>query len=623
MLPITDLSGETELVTNIKAIVRSRKVNGEKTIKFISIPDKDNIEAFDYVNNESTTIFKDEPYIIKKINERSVGEISIKQVDAIHTFFNTMINCYQYDLHSGSQTFVAALTRVFAPTPYNFVIVDSYLAETFENFGRDNCLSLFQNVLERYGSEFELVGNTVYLKRMIGASTGFQLRWKNNIKSIDKQVETDSLATVIRGFGGTPDDNSVYPIELEYRSPNEAIFGTLHANAVYDERITTIEGMQERLEKVLVDEPQLSITVDSAEVDGDVKNEGDEGFIIYEPMKLKLEARVVEIIETFEYVDGKWRVMKTDVTLSNLRNKLTDVTTRFANTSKTVNRILEGNQKLPYNVLDDAVRIATEAINNSLTEIQYPPGQGIILQDPVNPLIMVRLTSAGIGLSDDGGTTYRTAMTGFGIVTNELVAGIIRTNNIQIVGQDDLFYWDGNGLFAYNATDLTKYVRLNSDGLYIAKGALIIERDDGYKLINNGKANFDLSVQSGKPQYIDEGVDGIGDDLVYRQRSYFRTASTSYVRFDFVKFKHTSQNVFIDLYGKGGGSGANCYVIVEDEVGNQLSFTSTNNGVDTNIGINIYLGVPTGASRLLYIKFRTTSNPHPCFLRLAPVYLWG
>jgi len=624
MLPITDITGDTQLLTNVKQIVRSRKVNGEKTIQFITIPDESNDHSFAHADNESTTIFKNEPYIIKQVNEKSVGATSIKQIGAVHTFFNTMINCYQYDLFSGSQTFFAALTRVFDNTPYTFVIVDSFTSKEFENFGRDNCLSLFKNVLERYSAEFKVVGTVVYLETEIGVKTDFQLRWKSNIKALDKQVDTDSLATVIKGFGGKPNEQTgVYPIQVEYRSPNEALFGELHADAVYDERLSTIAGMTAHLEKTITDEPQLSITVDIAELGGDVKNEGDRGFIIYEPMNLTLEARIVEITETFEYVNGQWVVMKTDVTLSNLRNKLTDITTRFAQTSKRVDRLFEGQERLPYNVLPEAIRIAAEAINNSLTEIQYPVGQGIILQDPINPLIMVRLTSAGIGLSDDGGTTYRTAMTGAGIVTNELVAGVIRTNNIQIVGEDDLFYWNGEALWAHNATDLTKYVKLNSDGMYIAKGALTLERPDGFKLITDGQANFDLNIQSGTPQYISDATYGDGVYVVTTDGPYTRTASTSFQRFDYYRFRQTSRYVNFAFYARGGGDGAYAYVRIVKADGTTLQTQMTNSTADTIVGITVDLGVPDGSTQLWYAEIKTTSAANPARVRLATKYMTG
>lgn len=426
MIAITNIAGETHLLNGIKEIHRSKKVNGENTINFIVVPTDDNEHAFPDVINETTFEFENEKYVIKKVAEKNVGATYIKSVEAVHIFFDEMINAFQYDLHNGSQTFAAALTRVFENTEYNFSIIDAFAAETFENFGRDNCLSLFKNVLERYGAEFEVIGKQVYLKRKIGSDTGFQLRWKHNIKAIDKEVDTSSLSTVIKGFGGTPNETTgVYPIQREYRS-NVDVFGEKHASAVYDEATSTIAGMDARLVKELVDEPQLSITVDIASVEGEVKNEGDTGYIIYEPMDIKVGARVVELDETFMWYADRWWIFKTSVTLSNFKTKLSDTITRFGQASKQIDRLFQGIESLPYSAFPAAIKRASDAINNSMTEIQYPVSGGIILQDPNDANLLVRLTSAGVGLSTDGGAEYKTAMTGNGIVAEEIIAGMLQ-----------------------------------------------------------------------------------------------------------------------------------------------------------------------------------------------------
>lgn len=627
MLPITNIAGETFLLNGINQVSRSKKVNGEKTITFVVVPTEENEHAFAAVDNQSTIKFDNEKYIIKKIQEKNVGASSIKSVEAVHVFFDDLINAFQYNLHTGSQTFFAALTRVFEPTletdnPYTFAIEDSFTSKTFENFGRDNSLALFKTVLERYEAEFEVTGNHVSIKRKIGNDTGFQLRWKSNIKAIDKEVDTQNLSTYIKGYGGTPNEAGVYPVVREYDS-NIDKFGLKVAHAVYDEATSTIAGMDARLRKELISEPQLSITVDIATVEGEVKNEGDTGFIIYEPMTIKVSARAVELAETFEYIDRSWRAVKTNVTLSNFKNRLSDHVTRFGQTSKQVDRLFAGLEKLPYNVLPEAIRLAAEAINNSLTEVQYPVGQGIVLQDPNNPNNMVRLTSAGIGLSTDGGVTYRSALTGAGIVTNELVAGIIRTNNIQIVGESDLFYWNGEGLFAYNPADLTKFVRLNSNGLYIAKGAITIERPDGFKVIDNGMSVFDVNIQGVEPMFHTAAV-------TLHQGGYaqwLKTKTTVPVDFNQYSFEHKARylkvryriladpgtTAHIEIW-RNGEIAASAYTAQSDEY---------SDGVLNGFTLTVDLGVPTGLPGTFQIRIRSTDNTKYAYAMVSRKWLEG
>ncbi|WP_417894530.1 phage tail protein [Bacillus safensis] len=60
-------------------------------------------------------------------------------------------------------------------------MVDSFTSERFENFSR-NALFLFQTVLVRYGSEYEIKGKVITLRRTKGAKTGFSWRYEINVK---------------------------------------------------------------------------------------------------------------------------------------------------------------------------------------------------------------------------------------------------------------------------------------------------------------------------------------------------------------------------------------------------------------------------------------------------------
>ena len=445
MLPIKDINGNEEFITNIKGLTRKRKVNGEKVISFYVVPDKSNEHCYDMVDGESIVEFDGEEYVIKVVNEKSVGERTKKKVEAVHTFFNDMINKQQYKVRSGSMTFNAALTFVFEETGYSFVVQDSFLAESFENFGRSNRLSLFKTILERYGAEFYVNGKTVFLKREIGVKTDFQYRYAHNVKTIDKQINTRKLASFIRGFGGTPDDDGNYPIEEEYISPNIAKFDKLEAEAVYDERITTVEGMQKRLRETIIDEPQISITIDivdlrAAGYNYHTASEGDYGFIIYEPMDdLNVEARIVEIEEEFDY---NLDPIRTIVVLSNIRHRVTDIMTRFSQTSKSFERLINGQSKLPYSVLDDAVKRATEMLLGSATELEYT-NNGIVARSKTNPNHLVLVSAAGVGVSVDGGQTFRNAITAEGIVADLITVGTmlfdrIRGGNLILGGHENI-----------------------------------------------------------------------------------------------------------------------------------------------------------------------------------------
>src|SRR4051794_5506099 len=164
---------------------------------------------------------------------------------------------------------------------------------------------------------------------------------------------------------------------------------------------------------------------------------------------------------------------------------------------------------------------------------------GIIARDPNDPNKFIVFRSVGIGLTTDGGQTFRSAITADGGVTDVLTAGQIHTNNIQIIGNDDLFYWDGNYLIAIDAADPNKFARLSSAGLYIARGAATIERPDGYKVVINGIQQNDFTIVGSSPPFTATNV--------YVNGYFWETYSTSPTDCDFYTFKHDCRYLKINV----------------------------------------------------------------------------
>lgn len=421
IISITDLTGNTEPLTGMKSLRRKRKVNGEKAISFTVIPTNENQYSFPMVQEESKIDFDGETYVIKQVKERSVGKIFIKQCEAIHSFFVDLINSHEYSTHNGSMTFMSALDFIFSKTKYTFAIVDSFYAKDWENFGDDNRLSLFQKVLERYESEFIVSGNRVTLRKKIGNDTDFQFRYNYNIKTLERTVDSKGLNTYIKGFGKG--------IEAEYTSPNASVLGIIHAKPVRDERYTTYDGLMERMKKELQDTPLVSITVDFVDMRRagfpyDVPNEGDRVPLIYEPMGIDIDTRIMEVEEEF---DDNLQVINSNVTLSNYKKDFAG--TLFDTVNKAMGNIVGDDGKIKYNVLDDAVKLATEAIKSAQTELKFE--NGILAINPDNPNEIVAFNSAGIGISRDGGQTFQEALTYQGLVASVGVIGFLSANNIR------------------------------------------------------------------------------------------------------------------------------------------------------------------------------------------------
>ncbi|MDM5229638.1 phage tail protein [Lysinibacillus pakistanensis] len=426
---VTNLAGETELLTDYSGLKRVRKVNGDYSLSFAIIKTEKNVHAFPLVEEESIVEFDDQQYRIKDVKEVLAGVTPIKTVQATHIFFD-LIDTQKYDYLKNTQHLQSCLTFALDGTDYTFEVIDSFSSAIFEKFGEDNSLSLVQKALNVFGAEVQINNKHLKFYRQIGTDTETQIRYGYNVKTLERYVNTNNLSTRIRGFG-KKNENDSYVVTAEYLSPNHTIYGIRDAKPVYDERYTVHSELLDRIKSELIDEPQVSFKVDALELKKlgvltEQLNEGDRVFVIYEPLGIDLIARVLEIVDypesskPAEYVFG------------NFQNNFVSEMAGFQKTKDNVDAILNGNQKLPYNVLDDAVLRATEALTSAMTELVFD--NGIIARDPSNPNRLVLINSKGIGISDNGGATFKEAITADGFVLSAGAVGQLKANNIDVTG---------------------------------------------------------------------------------------------------------------------------------------------------------------------------------------------
>ncbi|PHD57665.1 phage tail protein [Bacillus wiedmannii] len=422
MLMVTDLTGNSEPLVGFKGFTRKRLVNGERTLSFSLFPYKENQVAFPITKEESVIEFEDEEYVIKLLKERNMGRKFYKQAEAIHKFYVDLKGKQKYEKYSGSMTFQSALDFVFEGTGYKTAVIDAFYAKSWENFGGENRLALLQKALKRYKAEMTVKGNLVTFRTQIGEDTDFQFRYNFNIKTFERIVDTTNLATYIRGYGKDG-------LMREYTSPNIKIFGKIDAPFVDDDRYTTVSGLDERLRNDLQDTPLISITIDFVDLRKAgypyiVPNEGDRVFLIYEPMNIDVETRIVAIEEEY---DENLELIRTKVTLSNIKQDFSDAITSAID--KSLSEIIDDNGKVKYNVLDDGVKRASAAIKSAETALTFE--NGILAIDPKNPNNLVAFNSAGLGISRDGGQTFKEALTYEGLVASVGIVGYFSANNIR------------------------------------------------------------------------------------------------------------------------------------------------------------------------------------------------
>lgn len=356
------------------------------------------------------------------------------EIKAIPLFFDTLDNSRIYEEFNEHMPAQLAFSRIFEGLPFEFILVGQFDAIEWEGFGAgESRLETFKRALDRYKMEFRIVGNIVYLEHQIGRDTSFQYRYSLNASDIIQEIDAGELWTYAKGYGdygesggdedGESSDWKDAKLIREYTSPLAEIIGKRDAPPIKDGRVTVVDSMDKAL-KTLVDESlKISITADIH----DLRKQGyalaqpeigDRVFVIDERIGLDEEVRVNAVSVTKD-----WRGNIVDMAIVIGSDGLTK--RHQSNISTAVNAItelIEGRRELPFSVLDEAVRNATKALRDAQTELVFG-GNGIIARDKGNPNYLTIFNSAGVGVSDDGGNTFRQAITGEGINASTVVTG--------------------------------------------------------------------------------------------------------------------------------------------------------------------------------------------------------
>jgi len=416
------------------------------------------------------------------------------------------------------------------------------------------------------------------------------------------------------------DDEKYYAV-AEYTSPLAAKYGIRIQEPQSDERFTDQASLVEYAKEIINDDIEVShemtfIELKKAGYEGPTPRTGD--LVPYIVEELDIEIPNVRIMEVEDYPESK---KSATVVLGNGRQDFGDAV--FNSGKSQIEDVFDFDKgKLNPDVLPPAVKMATDALNNSLTQLEYPVNGGILARDPNDYNKFVVLRSTGLGITRNGGLTYDEAITALGINTSLLTAGQIKTNNIQIIGADNYFYWDGNALMAIDPSDVRKFIRLNSAGLYAARGSITIERGDGFKLVDNGYSNFNYAVDRADPAPLSNGV--------YLEGRWYRTTNSEKGDVFYYSFEHVAQYLYLQLafHAEDGGGG---YVSVEGsgvDTGTVYQSFYTTHSITNDYAtfgriFVVDLGTPTGGTKSCYVRIRATVANKYVAVRHIRGYLRG
>ncbi|WP_313894671.1 phage tail protein [Psychrobacillus sp.] len=592
---------------------RTKRVNGERDISLSFFYDEIvNRQFIEDLDKRWIINVQGDDYVVIFHQKKSKGNKFYLEVRAVSSFHTNMKAKRKYDTYENkSFTAVNYFNDVFQGTQYTPVIVDSFNALQFSDTQRGKtCLERFNTGLNRFSAEYYVQGNLVYIQRLIGVDSNFMYAFEFNLKTSSVEIDSTGFATHAKGFGKDG-------LTAEYTSPLADIYGIIEAEPIDDENYTIKANLENALKELVDNSVHLSVQVEVADMreqgyDQPQPNEGDRIWLIDKRINFKQRVRIVELVEVFDFEDN---IIDQSVTLGSLR--LSErYKAQINNAIRDLDKIFQGKLQLPYNVLDDAVKLATQLLLSAHTELEF--NNGIIAVDKNNPNLLVLLNSNGLGVSVDGGQTFEQAITSAGVNTNLLTAGTIHTNNIRIVGSESYFYWDGNELIAISPSDTDKYVKLTPGHIEIGKGAITIYGEDGRVVMVNGIPRYNTAVQNHLP-------DVISSEIVVEQ-GWYRTFSTSYVDVANFVVEHNARylhvNVGINVLSVASGAVWAGIFGYDGWTFSSEVFTTTEAGGQFKSMI-IDLGVPTYESVNFTVRLRVSNDQIKGGLRIGARVLRG
>ncbi|WP_144497379.1 carbohydrate binding domain-containing protein [Bacillus toyonensis] len=171
---------------------------------------------------------------------------------------------------------------------------------------------------------------------------------------------------------------------------------------------------------------------------------------------------------------------------------------------------------------------------------------------------------------------------------------------------------DSNGITA-NTGKSDSFARMDYRGVYVKKGAIHIEREDGYNLIINGVANFDMNVSSHEPPFMSPGVN--------YSAYWYATRNTTWSNCNYYTFKHTGRYLVFAL-SLAIDPGSAAQVKITDVDGKDLWYTMHSKTIAEDYYVNamIDLGVPTGNMKYIYLKLASNSVNNTAYARLLSAW---
>ncbi|MFW5434364.1 phage tail protein [Paenibacillus apiarius] len=382
---------------------------------------------------------------------------------------------------------------------FRFSIDDTFDLFDVKDWGRGNALQALNDVIKMYECEVEPDNFTIHLRKKIGADNGLQYRIRKNIVStnfkdevvslttrmfaqmkdgrtfigMDASLLTDEERTLLAQVPGAITDGKlavnylISPYQSYWASDSIPYFDGEIIEQDIEDPVKLLEATRKALREQ--DVPALEVAVSAADLFKLDKTEprpglGDTVRCIDPEMGLdNITARITEMTEYPYALDQHTQVTVSNVMLRDYQDIIADL----ERSKRVVDNLFSGG-RIRTDVFESAAKQAITDINNSKTELIYPPEGGILAQEKTNPLEQVRLTSKGLGISTDGWNTVRSAVTARGVLAEQVIGQFGNFVSMLIGSGNDIVQINTNGIAAGHANWSSAPFRLDMKGNLVA-----------------------------------------------------------------------------------------------------------------------------------------------------------
>nr|WP_256989823.1 phage tail protein [Paenibacillus sp. VTT E-133280] len=506
---------------------RKRRINSDYEISFlvpmISEDYREKIQLKGHVRDE-----RGQFYVIQSRSRIRDGRKLTASIMCNHVMFKLMDFKFPYAdyIDEAYGLHISHLTNLISSATggrFTFSIDDTFDLYDVKDFGQGNCLVALNKIVEMYGCEIEPDNFVIHLKKRIGTDNGHQYRLKKNIVSDQFKDDTSSLVT--RMFAQMKDGTtwigkSASILTNEERTLLEAVPGAIvngvlrvnylisphvhewSCNSVpfYDNEIIVqdidpsidedkaVQDLLEATRKALREQeiPAFEVSVDGADlykIDGEETKVGlGDTVYCHDPdmEMVNLSARITELTE-YPYSMDK----HAQATVANvMRRDERDIQSDLEKSKNTVQNLFSGG-RIRAAAFEEFAHKAVIDINNSKTELIYPPEGGILAQDKNNPLRQVRLTSAGLGISTDGWNTLRAAITADGVLAEQVIGQFGNFVSMLIGEGNNVVQINPHGIAAGHANFNDSPFQVAMNGDVIARSIKLTGEIDNSKMYSS------------------------------------------------------------------------------------------------------------------------------------------